>query len=1126
MFALARQQIVFFPIILAAAVTPLGGARVDAAFTDVIDAPPASTDGLYRIGPGTQLNLYAGAVTTDYFEIADAAPGAPSPEPIEINLYGGEIGGELRTSGYWSTTANNVTVNMHSGAIHGDFVAANGALVSLNGGNVFGQLQATRGSFVALTGGAISGSIVATDGSLIQLSGGLVETGEDYRYAIFDFGAWRGSVFNMSGGVVQDRYLTEYFGVYEDSTANLSGGRIESRMAIGRSTVNVSGGSQGRYTVSDGRLSLLGGDFRLNGAPVAGLDQLGASVPLELTGDAVLTGTLADGTPITLSGAGVEGDDVATGTLALVAAPFPAAGAKTFSASRTDLPLGLRAGQRLIVGPGEFVAPNFDANWGSFVDVAGGEIAANFEATGAIVTISAGRVGRAFRALQQTIVNISGGSIDGELYAGRGSIVNVAGGDVGGSFNALSGSVVNIAGGMVQSNFSAHTGSTVTISGGEFRVNGVPVSGLSIAGATRQLDLPDGAVLSGTLADGRPFAMSQGNVDSFEAGMLKLKAAAIPAAGPSIVRVPGSAAPLGLRAGQTMVVDVGGSVGDNFTADWGSVVRINDGLVGDRFEAVGSFVNISGGQVGWGMTALYGTVANISGGSVGTLSSLRGSVVNISGGEITNGVQADQQGIVRITGGRVDGNSSAYGGAIQVSGGTVSDLSAFEGVLALSGGTIRGPVYAYQATVHVSGGNFGDGFTANNNSRVTISGRDFRINGVSVGDPDSSYPPVDVDLPAGAVLTGVFESGAPFAFTRSDGDYFEPGSLHLRNDPYYGQSTPQVLTLSDPRFNWGTLAGLQPGDTLHLNPRGAVGDSFTAGWQSTVDVAGGTIGENFEAAGAQVTISDGVVGPSMDAFFGSTVVIMGGMVGSDLEAHAGSVVNLRRGLVGGLVARAGSVVTIAGGEIGEFIDGAFYPRAIAAESGSEIHLVGTNFLINDQPIAGLEPGRTVTIDLSAAPDYFSYLSGTLLDGSTFESRFESSYSGNAFNWQYGGPPPLITVTILLTADFDGNGMVDGADAAAWRASFARNSAADADRNGATNGADLLAWQRQLGRRMATPAVFAPVPEPAGGAILAVGLCACVICERSCRGYRGRSQVDPCACASPQSTAVAPIVRGS
>jgi len=50
----------------------------------------------------------------------------------------------------------------------------------------------------------------------------------------------------------------------------------------------------------------------------------------------------------------------------------------------------------------------------------------------------------------------------------------------------------------------------------------------------------------------------------------------------------------------------------------------------------------------------------------------------------------------------------------------------------------------------------------------------------------------------------------------------------------------------------------------------------------------------------------------------------------------------------------------------------------------------------------------------------------------------------------------------LAADFNSDGLVDGADLSAWGRAFRETAGADADDDGDSDGADFLAWQRQRG----------------------------------------------------------------
>ncbi len=94
---------------------------------------------------------------------------------------------------------------------------------------------------------------------------------------------------------------------------------------------------------------------------------------------------------------------------------------------------------------------------------------------------------------------------------------------------------------------------------------------------------------------------------------------------------------------------------------------------------------------------------------------------------------------------------------------------------------------------------------------------------------------------------------------------------------------------------------------------------------------------------------------------------------------------------------------------------------------------------------------------------------------------------------------FVTTPLLLEADFDSDGDVDGADLARWRTGFgaatgATRAAGDANGDGAVNGADFLTWQRQVGTAGAWPASGA-VPEPAGAALAVWSLIAALKARR-------------------------------
>jgi T5SS/PEP-CTERM-associated repeat protein len=111
---------------------------------------------------------------------------------------------------------------------------------------------------------------------------------------------------------------------------------------------------------------------------------------------------------------------------------------------------------------------------------------------------------------------------------------------------------------------------------------------------------------------------------------------------------------------------------------------------------------------------------------------------------------------------------------------------------------------------------------------------------------------------------------------------------------------------------------------------------------------------------------------------------------------------------------------------------------------------------------------------------------------------------------------VLSVTApYLAADFDENGLVDGADLTKWKAGFGTSAGAthmqgNADGDQDVDGADFLAWQRQVG---AAPPADA-IPEPGLVGILAVGMAAAVATRR--RVPRGRSRA-PTGCDRTERT---------
>jgi len=197
----------------------------------------------------------------------------------------------------------------------------------------------------------------------------------------------------------------------------------------------------------------------------------------------------------------------------------------------------------------------------------GGAIGDSFDAnSGSEVNISGGTVGFNFNANSGSEVNISGGTYS-LFRASDGSIVNISGGFSTEVFGALAGSVVNISGGASSNRFTAAPGSDVELIGGDFQLNAT-----AFTDSTITLTADD--VFTGTLADGSVFIFSS-NVAIFSSDVaadsdiltdVTLTTVGLPALDltPIIVNTANPNLPSGLRAGQSLTLQDGGELGDNF----------------------------------------------------------------------------------------------------------------------------------------------------------------------------------------------------------------------------------------------------------------------------------------------------------------------------------------------------------------------------------------------------------------------------------------------------------------------------------------------------------------------------------------------------------------------------------
>ena len=215
-------------------------------------------------------------------------------------------------------------------------------------------------------------------------------------------------------------------------------------------------------------------------------------------------------------------------------------------------------GTQLNVADGGSVGVDFQAGFGSEVNISGGAVGDVFQASGSEVNFSGGTVEGGIRASGSEVnisggsvelifasssskVNVSGGAVEGtiaafsdsevnfsggtavQVTAGSGVVVNISGGTVDFLNPGGSSTVVNISGGEVLAGFGdgtmnisggavknirAFDGINVNLFGTEFSLNGTPIASL-VPNQAFVVSLSDAEGLTGTLNDGTAFAFNE-----------------------------------------------------------------------------------------------------------------------------------------------------------------------------------------------------------------------------------------------------------------------------------------------------------------------------------------------------------------------------------------------------------------------------------------------------------------------------------------------------------------------------------------------------------------------------------------------------------------------------------------
>jgi len=647
------------------------------------------------------------------------------------------------------------------------------------------------------------------------------------------------------------------------------------------------------------------------------------------------------------------------------------------------------------------------------------------------VNIDGGFTGSGLRANGGSVINIRAGEFESgpnsAIRAASGSTVNITGGRVV-ALLAESGSTVNLAGGIFRGSLSANTGSTVHISGGDFRVNGELVTGLDNIGDSKPVQFFSNTLLTGTLADGSPFVLLQNEGDNIFPGTLTLSRATLPSTSPNPIVVPTDVAPAGIRSGELLQLNTGGSLASSFVAGWGSTVEIAGGNAGNGFQAVGANVSMSAGSIGPSSRIYKGTMMEVTGGSIGDAFTVRdGATLHVSGGRV---------GIMTVE----------SGGQLEISGGAGFDSLTLE---SFSSGALR------------------------------IVGNEFRLNGVPLNNPalQSIGGMASIQIPSGS-LTGVLEDGTPFTFGYSGSN--APITVEAAALPAIGPSL--IFAATDP-----VPLGIRPGQTLVVEQGADVGDFFQAGRESKVIVSGGQLGRGFDAVAAEVEFTGGVIGSMSTASQGTVFNMSGGTIlappsnflgTTTFTIATGSVANISGGLIDGRVA-VGGEMNLAGGEI----DG-----SLRAGNGSEINLFGIDFVLDGVPLTPslLQNQPRVVSERGVT------LSGTLADGSpfSFDLNPNSNSASDVFPAQallsiaLVNPGDYNVDGIVDSADYslwrDSLGQ-----------QVVRGSGADGNFDGYVTPADYDVWKNNFGSLLGSAGgssnAASLVPEPSSSILILIAL---------------------------------------
>lgn len=338
----------------------------------------------------------------------------------------------LRTGGKLADSFNvgrGATLDVYDGVV-GRNLEAFAAVVNIHGGQIGADFDAFAGSTVNVNGGSIG----------------------------VNFDLYSGATLNFNRGYA---FQVDALG----STVAMAGGKIRNLSLQPATNVDWRGGVIDAFAFNgtNSSLDLFGVDFKLNGAPIPGLASVGQSIPFNPSPSDVLTGVLADGTPMVFRG---SQSGVPSGVIRLHRSDAPAPNLPAFQqVVDANAPFAIGAGQTLQLDDAGVLGQGFIAGPGSALRINDGRVETDMKAFGADVRIDGGVVKGNLQFF---------GDVNADIY--------------GGTFEGTAPLIM--------------PGSDVTLYGTQFFLNNVPISGLGAPGSSLVLSQRTGQMLKAILADG------------------------------------------------------------------------------------------------------------------------------------------------------------------------------------------------------------------------------------------------------------------------------------------------------------------------------------------------------------------------------------------------------------------------------------------------------------------------------------------------------------------------------------------------------------------------------------------------------------------------------------------------